>query len=164
MGDSLSSVSEHLASHLSHSSLILVIADPSPSTVETSPAAASPLPTEPSTPEHRQPFQAGNRVWTATTLEDSEVKNKPQCPPCARLKRTWTRCRGGPPCIECQHRGLSAEQCQSYDLLNRSRKNRQQKKKDQIYKMLELRDQAQEERIRDDVTEGEEVTGGLDSL
>lgn len=86
---------------------------------------------EPSTPPASSPclpFRPSARVWTATTTEESFIKNKPQCPPCARLKRTWTRCRGGPPCIECQHRGLSAKQCQSYDLLNRSRKNRLKKK------------------------------------
>jgi hypothetical protein len=116
---------------------------------------------EPSpTPEPQRLFRAGQRVWTATTTEDSETKNKPQCPPCARLKRTWTRCRGGPPCIECQYRGLSAEQCQSYDLLNRSRKNRQ-KKKYEVCKKSELENEGQKERGEDIMENGKEDTGGL---
>jgi hypothetical protein len=103
-------------------------------------------------------------VWTPTTTEDSVTKNKPQCPPCARLKRTWTRCRGGPPCVECQHRGLSAEQCQSYDLLNRSRKNRLKKKKEECKKEeVEIRDedgeggQKEEQAGEDAADEGKET-------
>ena len=117
----------------------LTIAAPTLLTAEeATPTAESPPPEPIAEPTPRPSFQRGYRVWTPTTTEESATKNKPQCPPCARLKRTWTRCRGGPPCIECQHRGLSAEQCQSYDLLIRSRKNRLKKKKEVCKKEPEM--------------------------
>ncbi|KAE9366766.1 hypothetical protein N431DRAFT_548513 [Stipitochalara longipes BDJ] len=147
--------------------------------IEKSSPTAEPAPTtEPSlisepTPIHpfQRPYRAGYRVWTPTTTEDSIPKNKPQCPPCARLKRTWTRCRGGPPCIECQHRGLSAEQCQSYDLLNRSRKNRLKKQKEDHKKSeIEIHGECdkggqKDEQTGEDATEdGKEAPGGTADL
>jgi hypothetical protein len=129
-----------------------------PSVTEEPSTTTDPTPT----PEPHRQFRASARAWTATTHEDSSIKNKPQCPPCARLKRTWTRCRGGPPCIECQHRGLSAEQCQSYDLLNRSRKNRL-KKKDEACKKMDAEPGIQcgsegekEDKSAEDVLDGKE--------
>ncbi|KAN0092189.1 hypothetical protein V8E51_018036 [Hyaloscypha variabilis] len=147
-----------------NSSPTLSPAEPSSPTAEPVPTAPSPVAESPPIPPFQRPYRAGYRVWTPTTTEDSVTKNKPQCPPCARLKRTWTRCRGGPPCVECQHRGLSAEQCQSYDLLNRSRKNRLKKRKEECKKEeVEIRDedgeggQKEEQAGEDAADEGKET-------
>ncbi|KUJ23777.1 uncharacterized protein LY89DRAFT_726837 [Mollisia scopiformis] len=59
--------------------------------------------------------QLGNSqdTWTASSNGRKTRDNDPSCPPCRRSH--CGGCKGGPPCIPCKGRHLTARQCQGLD-------------------------------------------------